>query len=117
LVDFPSLPALLTMSWGLNGTKAPFSSQEPTGLVLDLTNPGIGRLHFLSIGPRLIDLKSLPASPSIVPPSDGRSAYLIVMRDDSLSFQDFGDFVAELGKRLDGDTAMVGFTATGSYDG
>jgi hypothetical protein len=117
LVDFPSLPAMLTMSWGLNGTKAPFSSQEPTGLVLDLANPSIGRLHFLSIGPRVLDLKSLPASPSIVPPTDGRSAYLIVMRDDSLSFQDFGDFVAELGTRLNGDTAMIGFTATGAYDG
>ena len=58
LVDFPRLPALLSMSWGSNGTKAPFTSQEPTGLVLDLANPNIGRLHFLSIGPRVLDLKS-----------------------------------------------------------
>jgi len=117
LVDFPRLPAMLSMSWGLNGTKAPFTSQEPTGLVLDLANTSIGRLHFLSIGPKVLDLKVLPASPSIVPPSDGRTAYLVVMRGESRSFQDFGDFVAELGARLDGDTAMVGFTATGSYDG
>jgi hypothetical protein len=52
-----------------------------------------------------------------VPPSDGRSAYLIVKGGDSRSFHDFGDFVAELGASLNGDTAMVGFTATGSYDG
>ncbi|HYJ42504.1 MAG TPA: hypothetical protein VEW08_17065 [Steroidobacteraceae bacterium] len=117
LVDYPRLPALLSMSWGIEGTKAPFTSQEPTGLVLDLANPSIGRLHFLSIGPRVLDLKSLPASPSIVPPSDERTAYLVVMRGESRSFQDFADFVAELGTRLDGDTAMVGFTATGSYDG
>ena len=117
LVDFSRLPALLSMSWGINGTNAPFSSQEPTGLVLDLANPSIGRLHFLSIGPRVLDLKALPASPSIVPPSDGRTAYLVVMRGESRSFQEFGEFVAELGARLDGNTAMVGFTAIGSYDG
>ncbi len=117
MVDFPRLPALLSLSWGPNGTTAPFSSQEATGLVLDLSNPGIGRLHFLSIGPRVLDLKALPASPSIVPPSDGRSAYLVVLRDESRSFHDFSDFVAELGTRLNGSTAMVGFTASGSYDG
>jgi hypothetical protein len=117
LIDFPRMPILLTLSWGPNGTKAPFSSQEPTGLVLDLANPDIGRLHFLSIGPRVLDLKTLPASPSIVPPDDGRTAYLIVLRDESHSFQDFGDFVSELGTRLDGTTAMIGFTASGAYDG
>jgi hypothetical protein len=117
LVDFPRMPALLSLSWGPTGTTAPFASQDPMGLVLDLANPGIGRLHFLSIGPRVLDLKSLPASPSIVPPSDGRTAYLVVMRDESRSFHDFSDFVAELDTRLNGTTAMVGFTATGSYDG
>ena len=39
------------------------------------------------------------------------------MRDESHSFHDFGDFVAELGTRLNGTTAMVGLTASGSYDG
>jgi hypothetical protein len=117
LVDFPRLPAMLTLSWGPGGTTAPFSSQEVTGLVLDLANPSIGRLHFLNIGPRWLDLKTLPASPSIVPPTDGRSSYLIVMKDESHAFHDFSDFVTELGTRLNGTTAMVGLTASGSYDG
>jgi hypothetical protein len=117
LVDFPRLPALLTLSWGAAGTTAPFSTQEPTSLVLDLTNPNIGRLHFLTIGPRVLDLRTLPASPSIVPPGDGPTAYLIVMRDESRAFHDFSDFVAELGLRLNGTTAMVSMTASGSYNG
>ncbi len=117
LIDFPRLPAVLSLSWGRSGTTAPFSSQEATGLVLDLENPDIGRLHFLAVGPRVLDLLRLPASPSIVPPASGASAYLIVMRDESLSFQDFGDFVAELSTRLNGTTAMVSLTATGSYNG
>ena len=117
MVDFPRMAALMSMSWGPDGTTAPFTSQEPTGLVLDLANPKIGRLHFISVGPRVLDLKTLPASPSIVPPADGPTAYLVVMRDESRSFHDFADFVAELGSRLDGDTAMIGFTVNGSYNG
>jgi len=117
LIDFPRLPAVLSLSWGRNGTTAPFSSQEATSLVLNLEDPNIGRLHFLAVGPRVLDLLRLPASPSIVPPASGASAYLIVMRDESLSFEDFGDFVAELSARLNGTTAMIGLTATGSYNG
>jgi hypothetical protein len=71
----------------------------------------------LTIGPRVLNLQRLPSSPSIVPPTDGRSAYLIVMRDESHAFRDFADFVAELGTRLNGSTVMLTFNATGSYDG
>jgi hypothetical protein len=117
VVDFPRLPAMLSLTWIPGGTTAPFVSQNPTGLVLDLDNPEIGRLHVLTIGPRVLNLQTLPASPSIVPPNDGASAYLIVMRDESHAFRDFADFVAELGTRLDGSTVMLTFNATGSYDG
>jgi len=117
LVDFPRLPAMLAVNWGANGTTAPFSSQEPTGLVLNLANPDIGRLHAITIGPRVIDVTKLPASPRIVSPKDGPTAYLIVARDGSQSFSGFADFVNELNTRLDGTTAVIGLTASGSYDG
>jgi hypothetical protein len=117
LVDFPRLPAMLLLSWGASGTTAPFSSQEAAQLVLDLANPNIGRLHVITIGPRVLDLTTLPASPSIVPPASGPTAYLIVMQDGSRAFHDFSDFVTELGTRLNGTTAMVSLTATGAYDG
>jgi hypothetical protein len=117
LVDFPRLPAMLSLSWGTSGTTAPFSTQEPTALVLNLANPRIGRLHFLSVGPRVLNVLTLPASPSIVPPASGPTAYLIVMQGESRAFHDFSDFVADLGTRLNGTTAMVGLTATGSYNG
>ena len=117
LVDFPRLPAMLSLTWIPGGTPAPFASQNPAGLVLDLANPAIGRLHVLSIGPRVLNLQTMPASPNIVPPANGPTAYLIVMRDESHAFHDFADFVAELGTRLNGSTVMVTFNATGSYDG
>ena len=108
---------MLALTWLPGGTTAPFVSQNPAGLVLDLANPAIGRLHVLTIGPRVLNLQTLPASPSIVPPTDGPSAYLIVMRDESHAFRDFADFVTELGTRLNGSTVMLTFNATGSYDG
>jgi hypothetical protein len=117
MVDFPRLPAMLSLTWLPGGTTAPFSSQNPAGLVLDVTNPAIGRLHVLTVGPRVLNLQTMPASPNIVPPAAGPSAYLIVMRDESHAFHDFADFVAELGTRLDGSTVMLTFNATGSYDG
>ena len=117
LVDFARLPAVLAISWGSGGTTAPFSSQNPASLVLNLGNPAIGRVHALSIGPRVIDLLKMPASPGIVAPADGPAAYLIVAKDGSQSFGDFAGFVTELTTRLNGTTAMVGLTASGSYDG
>ena len=117
LVDFPRLPAMLTLSFGPDGTTAPFSSQDAASLVLNLANPDIGRLHFLNVGPRVLDLLALPDSPGIVPPDNGPTAYLIVMRDESHAFHDFGDFVADLGTRLNGSTAMVSLTVSGSYSG
>jgi hypothetical protein len=117
LIDFPALPARLAISWGTAGTTAPFSAQNTDGLVLDLTNTAIGLRHFIAIGPRVIDLKQLPSSPRIVPPTNGRSAYVIVSRDMSLSFRDFADFAAELTQRLNGTTAVLSLTANGKYDG
>jgi hypothetical protein len=117
VVDFPRLPAMLSLVWSPTGTTAPFSSQNETGLVLDLANPDIGRVHVLTVGPRILNLMMLPASPSIVLPDNGPTAYLVVMRGESHAFHDFADFVAELGTELDGSTAMVSFTATGNYNG
>ncbi|HKE97114.1 MAG TPA: DUF4382 domain-containing protein [Povalibacter sp.] len=117
LVDQPALPALLQIGWGMSGTTTPFTSQEAGSLVLNLANPAIGGRHSILIGPRHVDLLSLPASPIIVPPGDGRTAYLIVMQGMSESFHDFGDFVTSLGQHLNGSTVMLGLTASGSYDG
>lgn len=116
-IELRRLVAKLAMTWGPDGTTAPFSSQESSGLVLNLANPDIGRLHHLSIGPRVLDLEKMPASPSIVPPDSGPTVYLIVTREESHSIRDFADFVTALGTRLNGTTAMYSFTASGSYDG
>jgi hypothetical protein len=65
----------------------------------------------------VLNVLTMPASPRIVPPASGPSAYLIVLREESHSFHDFADFVADLTTRLNGTTAMIGLTASGSYNG
>jgi len=117
VVDFPALPAELAISFGKTGATAPFSSLESSGLVLDLTNPAIGSKRFISIGPRSIDLRSLPASPRIVAASDGFTVYVLVQRDESAVFESFADFTAELAQRLNGSTTVVSLSASGKFDG
>lgn len=117
VVDFAALPANLSISFGRDGTTAPFTSIDGTGLVLNLMNSAIGAARFISIGPRIIDLRSLPASPRIVGPGDGLTAYVIVMRDQSAVFESFADFTAELAQRLNGTTATLSLNALGRFDG
>ncbi len=117
LVDFVALPAQLAISFERDGTTAPFTSVDNGGVVLNLMNPAIGVKRFITIGPRLVDLRSLPASPRIVAPSAGLTAYVVVMRDQSAVFESFTDFTAELAQRLNGSTALLSLTAFGKYDG
>jgi hypothetical protein len=117
VTDFAALPATLSVSFGRDGTTAPFTSIDGTGLVLNLMSSAMGAKRFISIGPRIIDLQSLPASPRIVAPSDGSTSYVIVMRDQSAGFESFADFAAELAQRLNGTTATLSLNALGRFDG
>jgi hypothetical protein len=116
-VDFAALPANLSISFGRDGSTAPFTSIDGTGLVLNLMSSAIGATRFISIGPRIIDLRSLPASPRIVGASDDLTAYVIVMRNQSAVFESFADFTADLAQRLNGATATLSLNAAGRFDG
>jgi hypothetical protein len=117
IVDFAALPAELAISFGRDGTTAAFTSLEATGLVLNLMNSAIGAKRFINIGPRIVDLRSLPASPRIVGASEGRTAFVVVQRDQSAVFESFADFTAELAQRMNGSTATVSLTALGRFEG
>jgi hypothetical protein len=61
-----SVPAVLQVDWTSAGTTAPFATLTATGLTIDLTNPNYSA-GVISIGSESVDLKSLAASPLIVP--------------------------------------------------
>lgn len=115
VVDYREPPALLGIGWGSAGTTAPFLSMGATGLVLDIDNPSIGARHALIVGGRHVDLLTLPTSPTLAPPTDGRAVYGISLGGDIRLFTTFAEFSSELALTLSGHAALA-LTASGSYD-
>jgi hypothetical protein len=115
VIDHGALPAALGIGWGQEGTSAPFLTMGPTGLVLDLSNPNIGMRHHLLVGARVVDLLTLPASPSIVP-TDRRALYGLWQNGEIKLFRTFPEFVTELSLRLSSGDKAHGLAAYGAYD-
>jgi hypothetical protein len=61
-----SVPARLQVDWSSAGTTAPFATLTDTGLTIDLSNANYSA-GVIRIGSESIDLKSLAATPQIVP--------------------------------------------------
>jgi hypothetical protein len=59
-------PASLQVLWSFDGTAAPFEVSSASGFSINLSNPAIYSA-VIRIGPESIDMKSLPASPLVVP--------------------------------------------------
>jgi hypothetical protein len=115
LVGHRDIPAALGVGWTLNGTAAPFTSMGPAALVVDLANMEIGTRHHMLVGPRLVDLFDLPASPSIEP-QGVRGLYGIQEPGHVELFTDFTAFVDELALRLGGADRARSLAAYGRYD-
>lgn len=115
LVSYAELRALLSVGWGDEGASAPFTSMNPTGLVLNLANPDLGLRHHILFGPIAIDLQSLPASPTIVGASTSQTMFVIVTANGINHYSDFSEFVAALTNGLNG-AKLVSFTSNGGYD-
>jgi hypothetical protein len=64
--NFDCIPATMHAQWQYNGSTTPFSPLTYTGMTLDLSNPAL-LSAVIRIGPEIIDMKSLPASPPISP--------------------------------------------------
>lgn len=107
--------ARLMVAWRPNGTTAPFSTENPDQLVINLQDPNLGPIAALRRGGVPTDLTALPASPSIVPPGGGTGLYGIRQGGTVTVYVSFANFVADLQSRLNGSTVMVGFFARGGY--
>ena len=116
LVGFEEVLALLTIGWGEGGTSAPFSSMNPTGLVIDVSNAAIGARHHILIGPRLIDIRTLATPVRLVPDPERRDVFAIASGGTVDVFTQFGDFQATLAERL-ASAKAVGMTSSGRFDG
>jgi hypothetical protein len=131
-----SVPARLQVDWTSAGTTAPFATFTDTGLTIDLSNANYSA-GAIRIGSESIDLKSLAATPQIVPvtpPPTGApgaagaaglpAVFLPLFAFGSLTaadttgisvFNTFATFVTKLSAAVVASPALH-FVATGVYN-
>ena len=112
-----ALDSRLQVEFINGGSKTPFATVSSTSLITGLADPNLGTLHALILGPQSTDLTTLPASPSIVPSTTGRSTFAIGSAAAGIKvFSKFADFVTELNATTTAAKAVARVVATGRYD-
>jgi hypothetical protein len=115
LVSFRDVPAVLSVGFGIAGTSGPFLTIDANaGLVIDNHNSRIDARHFIVIGPKVIDVKTLASSPALVPDSSGGMFALGEPKKVEI-YTTFADFIPKLNDKLLTEK-VVNISATGSYD-
>lgn len=119
LVNFSEVPQALVIDWAHGGSSTAFTglTNMSTSLKLDLT--GSDKLHFVAVGPDVVDLTTLAAGPTIV--SDTMAAGQVFAighhgKYQTESFNTFAAFVTALAADLTPTARVVDLAATGQYD-
>jgi hypothetical protein len=127
----PTVPASLVVSWTGTGTAAPFATLTSSSLTIDLANAAFGS-GTLRIGAENIDIKTLSATPTVVPAapqpasnglplfipvfSVGPGAITETVVPHILSFNGFAAYVTQLTTSFAVPTPTTRFVAKGFYD-
>jgi len=109
-------PQTLVVEWDNGGAASPFSSASSSGLVVNLANADLSStIHYIGTGPARTDLKSLPASPTIVFAASGLLT-LAVGNDAALSvFNSAAGFASALATTLNGTNLVYRLVCVGQY--
>jgi hypothetical protein len=128
----PTVAASLVVSWSGTGTAAPFATLTSTSLTIDLANTAFGSGQ-LRIGAENIDIKTLSATPTIVPavaaadPTSGLPLFSPVFSVGAgataesttgsiQSFNGFAAYVTQLTTTFATPTPATQFVARGFYN-
>ena len=126
LVNFTDTSAVLEAGFGAGSSAA--LSVSGTTITLNVSDPALGWLHFLRIGPQLIDLTKLGSNLAIVPDAASNGPFMIRSGAKSASssagwessvtvYNSAADFLAALGNDLQMSGAKVEqVLAVGKYD-
>lgn len=103
------------------GSTAAFATLESGAIVLDLTDPALGPVHYLRHGGVFTDLLDLAGSPTITGPESAEESAAAptygIWQDGVVQvFDTFDAFVADLTARLDGSVEIRRMHAVGAYD-
>jgi hypothetical protein len=126
-----AVPASLVVAWTGTGTAAPFATLTSSSLTIDLANAAFGS-GVLRIGAENIDIKTLSASPTVVPAvaqpasnglplfspvfSVGPGAITEAVIPHILSFNGFAAYVTQLTTSFAVPTPTTRFVARGFYN-
>lgn len=117
VVDYVNVMAVMGIGWGPNGTTAPFLSMGATGLVIDHANANLGMRHHIVIGPRIINIRTLPGAPTLAPAAaSGEGMFAIGEPHNVEMYGDFAAFSAALATKLSAGARAYGLHAKGAYD-
>jgi hypothetical protein len=122
LVDFTDTAALLEATYGSGSTTALTASAAD--LVLNVKDLQLGMLHFIKIGPQLIDLRALLTDVTIAPATGATGPFAIHLeappgmgQPDTISmYNSFADFETALAAKLTAGAKVLKIFATGQYD-
>lgn len=116
-----STPQTLVVEWENGGAAQPFSSSGSSGLVVDLSNTNLSStIRYIATGPTKTDLKTLPASPTIVF-ATGNTLTLAVgpLTVNSVStievFNSASAFATQLASALNGTNLVYRLVCVGQY--
>jgi len=114
-------PASLRVVWTAAGTTTPFTALGSGGFSIDLANTSLASAA-IRIGAESIDVRSLPASPQIVPTATAASATFAPSFADGnavsgiRAFATFSAFAADFNASIGGANAATQLEARGLYD-
>jgi hypothetical protein len=94
LENFAAANAGLIVSWGQAGSAMAFTGLTPTSTSLQLDLANVGNLHFVQIGPELVDLTKATPAPSIVPDTTSTDVVFSIGHAGKLKTENFNTFAA-----------------------
>jgi hypothetical protein len=111
----------LVVEWINGGATAPFISNSSAGLVVDLSSPELGTVHYIRTGPATLDLKTLPASPLITTVGADQNTLQLAIGSASLStgvsvFNSISGFASALTATFNGTNKIYRLVAVGQYN-
>jgi hypothetical protein len=111
-----TVPQTLVAEWDSGGTTKPFTSASSAGLVINLANTSLSTTNrYISTGPVRTDLKSLPASPTIVF-ATGTLLTLAINNDDTVAlYNSAAGFATALATTLSGTNEVYRVVCVGQY--
>jgi hypothetical protein len=118
LVNFAGVTDALAVDWGRAGSATALTGLTSASTSLQLNLANVGNLHYIKVGPQIIDLTTLASAPKIVPDATATDVFTIAHAAayKTNNFSTFTSFVTQLTTDLTATTTVIGVAATGTYD-